>query len=376
MTDYYEILGVPRDATPEQVKRAYRKVARLCHPDVAKDGGDTERFKEATRAYEVLSNPEKRQMYDQGVDPTRSGAGQQPFGGAGFDFQDIFETFFGAAGPAAHGPTSRSRRGQDALLRVEIELVDAVFGTEREIVVDTAITCTVCEGSCSQAGSTPQMCPTCHGAGVVQQIAHSFLGQVMTSSACPQCRGYGNLITNPCPECSGEGRVRARRTITVRVPAGVETGSRIRLAGQGEAGPAGGPAGDLLVDVLVQSHEVFTRDGDDLHATASLPMSAAALGTTITIDTFDGPTDVDVLPGTHPGAVAKLRGKGVGRLRRSGRGDLHIHLDVQTPTDLDDEQRQLLERLAELRGETSPEGRLSQSQPGFFQRMRDKFTGK
>lgn len=376
-SDYYAVLGVARDATQDQIKKAYRRLARELHPDVADGDGAAERFKDVSRAYEVLSNPEKRQLYDRGVDPSAPGGGAGGFG-AGFGFQDIFETFFGAAGGASaqRGPVPRARRGQDALVRLDLDLAEAVFGAHREVTVDTAVICPTCAGSCCRPGTSPRTCDVCGGRGVVQRVARSFLGQVMTSSPCAACHGFGTVIPEPCPECSGEGRVRSRRTLTVDVPAGVETGTRIRLTGQGEVGPAGGPAGDVYLEVRERPHEVFIRQGDDLHCTLELPMTAAALGTTVELDTLDGAREIDVRPGTQPGEVLLQRGLGVGRLHTGGRGDLHVHVDVAVPTALDAEQERLLRELAVLRGEERPSSRLSAVSSGVFARLRDKLAGR
>ncbi|NLF04621.1 MAG: DnaJ domain-containing protein, partial [Actinomycetales bacterium] len=252
--DYYEILGVPRDASTEQIKKAYRKLAREHHPDVAGENGDADRFKEITRAYEVLSSDEKRRSYDMGVDPSAPGGGA----GATFGFQDIFETFFGAAaGATARGPVPRARRGQDALVRIDIDLSEAAFGTHRELQVDTAVVCPTCAGSCCRPGTSPRTCEVCQGRGQTQRVARSFLGQVMTSQPCAACHGFGTVIPEPCSECSGEGRVRSRRTLSVDVPPGVDTGTRIKLTGQGEVGPAGGPAGDVYLEVREKPHETL-----------------------------------------------------------------------------------------------------------------------
>ncbi len=375
MTDYYEILGVPRDATPEQIKKAYRRLARELHPDVAgNDPASEERFKDVSRAYDVLGNPDKRRAYDLGGDPTAPGGG---FGG-GFGFQDIFETFFGAATGAGsqRGPIPRARRGQDALVRLDIDLAEATFGAHREVTVDTAVVCPTCAGSCCRPGTSPRTCSVCGGRGTVQRVARSFLGQVMTSQPCAACHGFGTVIPEPCVDCAGEGRVRTRRTVGVDVPAGVDTGTRIKLTGQAEVGPAGGPAGDLYLEIRERKHEVFVRRGDDLHATLSVPMTAAALGTVLTLDTLDGPQEVDLRPGTQPDQEVLLRGLGVGHLNGGGRGDLHVHVEVQVPTAMDDEQAELLRRLAALRGEERPEARLAAASPGMFARLRDKLSGR
>jgi molecular chaperone DnaJ len=372
VSDYYEILGVARDATPEEIKKAYRKLARQLHPDVNSGADAEDQFKEVSRAYDVLSNPERRQMYDMGGDPSASGGGFGP----GFGFSDIFETFFGAAAGGARGPAPRQRRGQDALVRVEIDLGDAVFGGERELQVDTAVVCPSCEGSCCQPGTEPSTCAVCKGRGQIQRVARSFLGQVMTQQVCAACHGYGTVIPSPCLECSGEGRVRTRRTLKIKIPAGVDTGTRIQHTGQGEVGPGGGPQGDLYVEVLERPHATFTRRGDDIHCTIELPMTAAALGTSIELDTFDGPESIEVKAGTQSGEVTTLRGLGVTHLRGSGRGDLIVHLSVLTPTRLDEEQERLLRELAARRGEERPTGRLAAAQQGVFSKLRDRFSGR
>ena len=375
--NYYEILGVAPDASQDQIKKAYRRLARELHPDVSGGDGSDERFKDVSRAYEVLSNPEKRQMYDRGIDPTAPGGGAAGFG-PGFGFQDIFETFFGAAqgASAQRGPVPRARRGQDALVRLDLDLAEAAFGVHRDVPVDTAVLCGTCQGSCCRPGTSPRTCEVCGGRGVVQRVARSFLGQVMTSSPCAACHGFGTVIPEPCPECSGEGRVRSRRTLSVDVPAGVDTGTRIKLTGQGEVGPAGGPPGDVYLEVRERPHEVFVRRGDDLHCTLEIPMTAAALGTTVELETLDGARQIDVRPGTQPGEVIVERGLGIGHLHVGGRGDLNVHVDVQVPTGLDEEQERLLRELAVARGEERPASRLSPAHPGVFAKLRDKLAGR
>ncbi|MEJ5915317.1 molecular chaperone DnaJ [Pseudokineococcus sp. 1T1Z-3] len=369
MSDHYDALGVPRDASQEDIKKAYRRLARKLHPDV--NPGASDEFKTVSAAYDVLSNPEKRRAYDRGEQMGGFGGGT-----GGFGFSDIFDTFFGGAAGAGRGPSTRARRGQDALVRVEVPLWEAVFGADRKVTVDTAVVCPTCTGSCCAPGSSPRRCDVCGGRGQVQRQVRSFLGQVMTTTPCPQCQGFGTTIPSPCPECAGEGRVQERRDLTVRVPPGVSTGTRIQLAGQSEVGPAGGPPGDLFVEVVEKPHETFTRRGDDLHCSVVVPMTAAALGTELAVDTLDGSQRVDVRPGTQSGEVHTLRGLGVGHLRGGGRGDLLVHVDVQTPTRLDERQEELLRQLAELRGEEAPEGRLTSAGGGVFGRLRDIFSGR
>ena len=373
--DYYALLGVSRTATPDEIKKAYRKLARELHPDVNPDPEHQERFKLVTAAYEVLSDPEKRQMYDMGGDPLSSSGG---FGGfsQGFDFGDIMDAFFG--GGAQRGPRSRMRRGQDALIRIQIELSAAVFGSTRDVTVDTAAVCGSCQGAGTAAGTEPVMCVMCKGRGEIQQVQRSFLGQVMTARPCPQCQGFGTTIPHPCHECAGDGRVRTRRTLTIQIPPGVDTGTRIQLTGEGEVGPNGGQPGDLFVEIVVQPHPVFERHGEELHCSVTVPMTSAALGTSFPLETLDGVQTIDVRAGTQPGETLVLRGLGAARLRGGQRGDLHVHLNVEVPSKLDAEQAELLKRFAALRGEDvaaiGPES--SSEGGGLFSRLKDAFTQK
>ena len=366
-TDYYGALGVARNASDDELKKAYRKLARQLHPDVNPDPVAQERFKAVTAAYEVLTDPQKRQVVDLGGDPLSSGPGSSgdPFS-QGVGLGDIMDAFFG--GGTGRGPRSRVRQGADALIRIECDLAETVFGTTRELSIDTAVICPVCTGAGAAPGTHPQTCETCRGAGEVQQVQRSFLGQVMTTRACPRCEGTGTVITHPCGECGGDGRVRARRTLTVKVPAGIESGMRIRLSGEGEVGPGGGPSGDLFVEVIERPHPEFVRDGDDLHHRLSVPMTAAALGTSLKLETLDGEEQVDIAPGTQPEEVLTLRARGVPHLRGTGRGDLHVHLDVRVPTRLDADQERLLRELASMRGEERPSS--SGKGSGLFGRRR------
>ena len=377
-TDYYAVLGVSRDASADEIKKAYRKLARQYHPDVNDSEDAHHKFQEIGRAFQVLSDPQKRQMHDLGGDPFATGAGAGA-GGAGFGqaftFTDIMDAFFGQTGGATRGPRPRTRRGQDALIPLRIDLAEAAFGTTRELKVDTAVLCPTCSGSGAAAGSEPVTCEICHGRGEVTHTQRSFLGEVRTMRPCPNCRGFGTTIPNPCVECAGDGRVRSRRTVTVKIPGGVDSGTRVQLTGQGEVGPGGGPAGDLYVEIEVEQHEIFTRSGDDLHCTVTLPMTAAALGTTIDLPTLEGHEDLTIKPGTQSGNVLTLRAHGAPRLRGTGRGNLLVHLDVQTPTRLDERQQELLRELAALRGEDLTEG-TGANTGGLFSRVRDAFNGR
>jgi molecular chaperone DnaJ len=370
--DYYGILGVRRDASAEDIKRAYRRLAREYHPDVNPDPVAQEKFKDINAAYEVLSDPQKREIVDLGGDPLApAGGGPGPGAGGPFvGFQDIMDAFFGTA--AARGPRPRVRPGADAILRLELDLQETAFGVETPITVDTAVLCTTCSGAGTAPGTHPQTCEVCGGRGEVQSVQRTFLGQVVSARPCANCQGYGTVIPHPCQTCGGDGRVRTRRTLTVKIPAGVEDGMRIRLAQQGEVGPGGGPPGDLYVEIHERTHDVYSRKGDDLHCRVTVPMTAAALGTRLTIKTLDGEENLDVRAGTQPNATMRIRGKGVPHLRGTGRGDLFVHLDVRTPTKLDPEQERILRDFARTRGEEVAE--LSK-QGGFFSRMRDAFNG-
>ncbi len=373
--DYYGLLGVRSDATAEELKRAYRKLARELHPDVNADPASQDRFKQVTAAYEVLSDPEKRRVVDLGGDPLSQGAGSQgaPFSGFG-GFGDVFEAFFGGAGGAGgRNRRSRVRAGADALVQMSLTLDEAAFGVRRELNVETAVLCTTCVGSGCAPGTSPRTCATCGGAGEIQSVQRSFLGQVMTSRPCGACAGTGQQIPSPCPTCGTEGRVRVRRTITVDVPPGIEDGMRIRLSGQGEVGQGGGPAGDLYVEVAELPHDTFIREGADLHCTVVVPMTAAALGTDLVLTTLDGEEKLDIKAGTQSATVQTLRGKGVPRLRSSTRGDLHVHIDVRTPTRLDEDQERLLRELAGLRHEDVS---AVTKNGGLFGKVRDAFGGR
>jgi molecular chaperone DnaJ len=316
-------------------------------------------------------------MYDLGADPfARPGTpGAAGFGAAGFPFSDIMDAFFGA-GAASRGPRNRARRGRNATVRVDLDLSECAFGATRDLAVDTAVVCPTCSGEGTAPGTHPETCDVCGGRGEVSQVTRSFLGQVMTSRPCPACGGFGTIIRRPCPECDADGRVRTRRTIKVRIPAGVEDGTHIQLAGEGEIGPGGGPPGDLFLEIVQRPHPIFERQADDLHCTVTIPMTAAALGAALSVETLDGTKELDIRPGTQSGQVIPMYGLGVRHLNSSGRGDLIIHVTVETPTKLDDEQEALVKQLAKLRAEETPPGRFAPGQQGLFSRLRDAFNGR
>ncbi len=339
MSDHYEVLGVARNATDDEIKKAYRKLARELHPDINPDAQAAERFKLVTHAYEVLSDPQSRASYDRGPE-------------AGFGLGDIFESFFGGGGQ--RGPQSRAQRGQDALIRIDLDLSEAVFGVEKTLTIDTAVLCETCSGSCCKPGTSVRTCDICRGSGQIQRQVQSFMGMMVTTSPCGTCRGTGEVIPDPCMDCRGQGRVRAKRDLELEIPAGVADGMRLHLAGQGEVGFAGGPSGDIYLEVSVRPHMVFGRDGDDLIATLEVPVADAALGFETTIETLDGPSKVEVKAGAQHGDVITLKHLGATRIRGRGRGDLRLELKVLTPTRLDGKAKDLFKKLRELHQDDTP----------------------
>jgi len=359
--DHYEVLGVARDATAEDIRKAYRKLARQLHPDVNQEEGAEERFKQVTHAYEVLSDPEQRQRYDRGGDD---------FSGFG-SFGDIFDTFFG--GGAQRGPRPRTERGQDALVRMDVDLTDVVFGATTAVEIDTAVLCESCQGSCCQPGTEPRACDICRGTGQIQRTVRSLLGNMVTQSPCGSCRGYGTVIDQPCSSCAGQGRVRATRSIDVEIPAGIETGQRVQMPGAGEVGHGGGPSGDLYIEFTVRTDGTFDRSGDDIVARLDVDLVDAIIGTEVTLESIDGPVDITVRPGVQSEDVLTLKGRGVTRLRGAGRGDLKLVVHVITPTKLNGKEMDLVKKLKDLRQVPAPTLRAAQS--GTFQRLRERFFG-
>lgn len=363
--DHYDVLGVSRDASRDEIKKAYRKLARELHPDVNPSEEASERFKLVTHAFDILGDPEQRRNYDQG--------GQGGFGGVpGFgSMGDVFDAFFG--GSQSRGPRSRAERGNDALLRVEIDLVETIFGGECSVDVDTAALCDSCQGSCCAPGSSPQRCDVCGGSGAVQRQVRSLLGNIMTNTPCGVCRGFGTVIAAPCPTCAGHGRVRARTTIAVTIPAGVESGMRAHLPGIGEVGEAGGPQGDVYVEFQVAPHDVWARQGDDLLATVQIDMVDAIRGTTVTLEALDGEVTFDLKPGVQAGDVHVVKGRGITHLRGSGRGDMKFGVQVVTPQKLSKVESALIDEFANLRPANLPH--LAEHRQGLFAKLRDRFFG-
>ncbi|MGA3058490.1 MAG: molecular chaperone DnaJ [Candidatus Limnocylindrales bacterium] len=352
---YYEILGVERNASDAEIKRAFRKLAQQSHPDVSAEPGAAERFKEINEAYQVLSDPRRRQVYDlvgpAGLDDL-GGAGS-PFGDGFPGFGDLFDAFFSGMGGAGAG-ARRGRRPSGADLRYDLRVTfdEAVRGVEKEIEFDLLDRCETCGGGGAAPGSTPSPCSSCGGRGEVRSVRQTLLGQMVNVTACSRCHGEGRVIDSPCRTCRGEGRVSRHKKIRVTIPAGIDEGHQIRLSGEGEAGVRGGPPGNLYVAVHVTPHPALRRDGTEIFHELPVSIAQAALGSRVRIPTIEGEEDFEVPPGTQPGTEIRLRGRGVPHLRRPGtRGDLHVMIRVRVPTKLSKRQRQLLEELAAESGE-------------------------
>lgn len=373
--DYYEVLGVPRGASEQEIKKAYRRLARQYHPDVNKDDPQAEeKFKEINEAYRVLSDPEARARYDQfghaAFEQAGAGGGGDPFGGfGGFEgfggFDDIFDMFFGRTERRRAGPV----RGADLRYDLEIDFEDAAFGTETEIEVPRIEVCPRCRGSRAEPGSPVRSCPHCGGSGEIRQVRQTAFGRFVNVQTCPSCRGEGKAIERPCAECRGAGTVHRIRRIKVKVPAGVDTGYRLRLAGEGEAGERGGPPGDLYVFITVRPHELFQRRGNDVVCEIPISFTQAALGDEIEVPTLDGRAKLKVPEGTQTGTRFRLRGKGIPDPRGYGRGDQFVEVRVVTPTRLTERQRELLKAFAEAGGDKVEESK------GFFGRVKDAIKG-
>ena len=358
--DYYEVLGVSKNASEDEIKRAYKKLARKYHPDM--NPGDKEaeeKFKEVNEANEVLSNPEKKAKYDQfgfaGVDPNY-GAGQGGYGGAGgFDFGDlgdIFGSFFGGGfGGGGRRNPNAPQRGESIRASLSVDFTEAAFGCEKSITIDRSEQCPTCKGKGCAPGTTPEVCTECHGTGTVTQAQRTPFGMMQSPTVCPKCRGKGQIIHQPCPDCRGAGVVRKRRTIQVNIPAGIDNGQTISLRGQGHSGKNGGPAGDLLITVMVRPHEIFRRDGTAVFCEAPITFTQAVLGGTLEIPTIDGKVKYDIPEGTQTGTVFRLRGKGIPVLNGRGRGDQYVTVNIETPRNLNREQKEALKKFSESLGE-------------------------
>ena len=383
-------MGVPKNASEDEIKKAYRKLAKQYHPDLHPGDKDAEaKFKELNEAYEVLSDKEKKARYDQfghaGVDPNfgAGAAGGSPFTGD-IDFGDIFNSFFGGfgGGGARRANPNAPRRGSDAEAVVNISFEEAAKGCKKTIAYDRIESCQECGGSGAQKGTTAKTCPQCSGTGQVRVSQRTPFGVVQTSRGCDRCRGTGKVIDSPCHTCGGSGHVRRRHSIEVNIPAGVDSGDRIRLRGAGMAGVRGAPSGDLFVDIRVRPHDIFTRDGNDLHCEINVPFVTAALGGQMEIPTLEGKVNITIPEGTQPGRVMRLANKGVKSTRSRTKGHLYCHINVEVPTGLSEEQKDLLRRFDELshKGGASKEASKSRvnqgknTEEGVFSSMKNFFN--
>ncbi len=366
--DYYDLLGVERGATDADIKKAFRRLAQQWHPDVNREDRADEHFKEINEAYQVLSDPQRRQTYDMFGHAGLGGAGFDTGAQAGFGaFSDLFDAFFGGS---AGGATRRGRPavGSDLRYDLRISFDEAIHGTEKEIEFAVLDRCETCSGTGARDGVAPEACPQCGGRGEVRHVRQTMLGQMVNVVACPRCRGEGRIVETPCADCSGEGRTRRTKRIRVAVPAGIDDGHQIRLSSEGEVGPRGGPPGSLYVAIHVAAHPKLRREGTELYHELDLSIAQAALGTTMRVPTADGEEDLEIKPGTQPGTELRLRGRGVPHLRRAGaRGDLHVLVDVAIPTKLSKEQREALEAYAAASGETNVGG----AKGGVLDRLKD-----
>lgn len=372
--DYYEVLGVSRTASDDEIKKAYRRLALQYHPDRNKAPEATERFKEATEAYQVLSDADKRSMYDrfghQAFD-RGAGAGADFSNFVGLSIEDLFESFFGS--PGTRGARQRVQRGQDLRYDLHLTLEEAVFGTSKEISLSKNITCARCNGNGMEPGSQPQKCPRCEGSGEIRRVQQSIFGQFVNVTLCDRCSGEGQIIADPCVECQGRRTVRSKTTVQVEVPPGADEGIQLRLSGQGEPAPRGGVAGHLYVVLHVQPHRFFKRQGNDLLLEVPINVAQAALGDEFDVPTLDGrEIPLKIPAGTQSGRIIRLRGEGVPYLREHGRGDLQVHIKVRTPTDLSDEQKKLFRQLANT---FSSHTNAPTENKSFFDKVKDVFSG-
>jgi len=369
--DYYDILGVDKDASQKEIKKAYRKLAKKYHPDMNKDDPDTsEKFKEISEAYEILSDPDKRERYDRyghsGINDNDFNFDDFAQGGFG-GFDDIFDMFFG--GRSRRGSRRRGpQKGSDLQYRMEITFEEAAFGVEKEITIPRTESCETCGGSGAKPGTDVKTCPKCDGNGQIRVTQRTPFGQFTQTKTCDRCGGTGKIVKTPCPDCNGTGKQRRHRNLTVNIPAGVDDGNRLRMAGEGEAGEKGAPSGDLYIIINVKNHDIFERKGDDIYCEVPINFVQATLGDEIKVPTLDGKVKFTIPEGTQPGTTFRLKDKGIPHLNRHGRGDEYIKAKVIIPKHLSQEQKDLLKEFAELSGdEINPEKK------GFFRKVRDAF---
>ncbi|WP_283674948.1 molecular chaperone DnaJ [Butyricicoccus sp. Marseille-Q5471] len=376
--DYYEVLGVQKGASDDEVKKAHRKLAKQYHPDLNRDNPEAaEKFKELNEAYEVLSDKEKRQKYDQfgfaGVDPSYGGGAGGAYGGGFGDFGDlgdIFSSFFGGGFGGGRSTTRRNapQRGESIRQSVILSFEEAAFGCEKEITIDRIENCEECGGTGAAKGTSPETCSNCRGTGTVTQTQRTPLGMFQTQAACPHCHGTGKIVKTPCSKCSGAGRVRKSRTLKVNVPAGIDEGQSIQLRGQGNAGVNGGPSGDLLVTVSIRPHPVFTRDGSNVICEIPISFAQAALGDSLQVPTIDGRIEYKIPEGTQTGTVFRMKGKGIQNVNGRGRGDQFVRVNIEVPKNLSEKQKRLLREFEENTTDDNQSQR-----KGFWDKVKDAF---
>lgn len=370
--DYYEVLGVSKGATQEEIKKAYRKLARQYHPDVNKAANAEEQFKEVKEAYDVLSDPSKKAQYDQfgHTDPNQGFGG---FGGGGADFGggfgDIFDMFFGGGG-SRRNPNA-PRQGADLQYSMTIDFTEAIFGKETEIRIPKDEECDTCLGSGAKPGTKPETCSVCHGTGQQEQVQNTPFGRVVNRRVCMSCSGKGKVVKEKCPTCRGEGKVRKQKVIPIKIPAGVDNGMQVRVSGQGEPGVNGGPAGDLYIVLRVSEHPFFEREGQDIYCEMPITFVQATLGDEIEVPTLTGRVKLKIPAGTETGTFFRIKGKGVPQTRGQHQGDQHVRVKIKTPKKLSDKQKDLLREFAELSGDQLPD----EQSEGFFDRMKKAFRG-
>jgi molecular chaperone DnaJ len=365
--DYYEVLGVPRTADEAEIKKAFRGLARSLHPDVSDAPDAEERFREVVEAYEVLSKSETRELYDRYGHAGLRGGGFTP---SSFDFGSLSDLFAAFFGDDLFGVSARPRRarGADVVAQIEIELAEAAGGTTREVPFPVAVVCATCKGSGAEPGTQPVTCPACGGAGRLQQVSRTAFGEFVRSQTCASCGGAGRVVERPCPDCNGSGRAVEERTLEVEVPAGIHDGQQIRISGEGHAGALGGRAGDVYVQVRIRPDPRFVREGNDIFSTVDLTMTEAALGATVRVPTLDGELELEFEPGTQPGQIRVLRGRGMPVLQGFGRGDQRVLVNVQVPRRLSEEQRRLLEQFGGSADEDT-----YRPDEGFFEKLKSAF---
>jgi molecular chaperone DnaJ len=383
--DYYEVLGVEKGATPEEIKKAYRNLARKYHPDVNKEDDAEAKFIEVQEAYDTLSDAQKKEQYDQfghAGEQSGFGGGAGGFGGfgggtGGFsgqsygDFGDIFDMFFGGGGRGRTRDPNAPRKGADLQYNMTIDFIEAVFGKETEITIPREEDCGTCKGTGAKPGTKPETCSNCHGTGQEELVSNTPFGRMVNRRTCSFCGGTGKIIRERCPTCSGSGRVQNRKKIKVKIPAGVDQGSQVRISGEGEAGVNGGPAGDLFIAIHVKPHKHFKRDGNDIFYNLEISFAQATLGDEVEVPTVDGNIMLKIPEGTQTGTSFRMRNKGVPRLRSSSRGDQYVKVTVKIPTKLSGEQKDLIRQFAEASGE-----KLTPPDKSFFGKVKDNIKNK